>query len=137
MKLRTALIFAAALLLAVVVPVLAQTSSMGAVLKFTVPTTHTDGSALTGPLTYYALYGAKGSAASAKTRFATPIKPDGSTPIPNMPLGTCFQVVTSELQPGNVPIEASPSNEACLPFPPNGATNLTVTVSIQITTTTP
>lgn len=111
----------------------AQTTTMGATLKFGVPTTRTDGSPIVGPLTYYAVYGAKGSAASAKTRFATPVKPDGSVVIPGMAPGTCFQVITSELQPVNVPIESAPTNEACLPFPPNGATNLTVTVSIQIT----
>lgn len=134
MKLKTALIFAAVLLLAVAIPVFAQTASTNAVLKFVVSTTRTDGSTITGPLTYYALYGGKGTAASAKTRYATAIKPDGSTPIPNIPLGTCFQVVTSELQPGNVPIESSPTNEACLPFAPNSASGLTVTVSIQIST---
>lgn len=110
----------------------AQTATTNAVLKFTVPTTHTDGSPITGALTYSALYGAKGSTLANKTRFATAVKPDGSVSIPNMPWGTCFQVVASELQSGNVAIDGAPTNEACLPFPPNGATNLTVTVSIVI-----
>lgn len=111
----------------------AQTTTMGAKLTFTPPTTHTDGSPLTGALTYYALYGAKGTAASSKTRYGTPLKPDGSVVIPNMAAGTCFQLVTSEMQTSGVPVESSPTNESCLPFPPNGPTNVTVTVTIQIT----
>lgn len=110
----------------------AQTATTGATLKFTAPVTHTDGSGNLGPLSYAAYYGAKGSSISSKTKFATPVKPDGSVVIPNVPWGTCFQVIVTETQAANVPIDGAPTNEACLPFPPNGATNLTVTVTIQI-----
>lgn len=101
----------------------AQTATIGATVKFTAPTQHTDATPITGALTYIAQSGPKGG---TKTRLATPVSPAGTT-IPNITPGTCFQVIAVEAG-----VESSPSNEACLPMPPNAATGLTVTVTISI-----
>jgi hypothetical protein len=101
----------------------AQTSTVGTTLKFTAPTQHTDGTPITGTLSYVILSGPKGG---SKTRLTTPGVPAGTTLSGQAP-GTCYQVIAAEAG-----IESAPSNEACLSMPPSSPSGLTVTVTIQI-----
>lgn len=95
-----------------------------AVLTWTAPTTNTDGTPITGTLTYNVYQGAKGaegatpvqSGLSALTVTITAGLVDGST--------TCWQVTAVE---GGQ--ESVKSNEACKTFPP--ATPIAPTLTVQ------
>lgn len=120
------------LLLAVLGGAEAQTTTVGAKVQFTVPTTRTDKSPITGALSYVVLAGAKGQ--TQKSRLTTLAKPGDV--IQNVAPGTCFQLVTVEQQPGSgspTGIEGPPSEESCLAAQPNAPTGFTVTVVITVT----
>lgn len=113
------------LLLAAVQPAIAQTTNYTATVRYTAPTTRTDGVPISGPLTYHVYEGARGG---TKTRIATFTGLSGQ--VPNSAPGRCFEVSAVE---GN--FEGARSPEACLPAAPNGVTGVTVTVTVTITAT--
>lgn len=101
----------------------AQTSTLNTTLNFKAPTTHTDGSAITGALTYNIYQGAKGATKPKVTTFTTT-----TGTVANVAPGACFQVTAVEAG-----VESALSQEACILAAPGVPTNVTVTVQITIT----
>ena len=97
-------------------------------VSFTPPTTTTDGSAISGALTYN-VYGATSATGTwAKVDSGATASPVSFT----APAGdTCFAVTAVEQDNGS-PVESAPSPATCLTIP-GAPTGVTVTVSITIT----
>lgn len=101
----------------------AQTASV--TIRWTAPTTHTDNSPITTPLTYNVYSGAKGA---VKTKIGTVGAGTTTFAAPNVVIGSCFAVTAVESGAG----ESVQSSEACMlavPKPPAGVTFITITVS--------
>jgi hypothetical protein len=111
----------AALLLAVF-PALAQTPRT-AVITFTAPTTRTDGSTITGALSYEVWQGFKGG---IKTKASTVNATSTTINITTGLLGGreyCWHIVAVEAGVGS-----APSNEACKAFDQSPPNTVTITV---------
>lgn len=96
-----------------------------AALTWTPPTKNTDGSNITGAITYKVYRGSQGAAKSVLATVATAAYNDASAPDGTTQCYTVSAVVAA--------IESAQTAEACKVFPlptPNPPTNLTVTVAV-------
>lgn len=100
---------------------IAQTVTTSNTLSWTAPTTNTDGSTITGTLTYNVYQGAKGGAFTKTASAVT-----GSSTTVTTTAGSCF-AVTSVAQGS----ESALSNTACL-LQPSGPTAASVSVTITV-----
>ena len=100
----------------------AQSASVS--IRWTAPTAHTDGSAITASLTYNVYSGAKGA---PKTKLGSTTA-GATTFTASTTIGSCFAVTAVESGVG----ESAQSDELCTSAPPNkptGVTLVTVTIS--------
>jgi hypothetical protein len=114
----------AALLLVFACAASAQTASRTATITFTAPTTRTDGSAITGTMSYQVWQGLKGGTKA----LAGTINNTTATITTGLQGGReyCWHVVA--IESGNS-VQSVPSNEACKAFELSGPNTVTITVT--------
>jgi hypothetical protein len=119
--------FAAVITACAVIPASAQTASTSVTLSWTAPTKNTDGSAITGTLTYN-LY--QGPAAGPFVKVASNIT-GTSDVVTSLSAGNCFAVTAVETGSATS-TESALSNTSCdiVPGSPSGLT-ITVTVTVK------
>jgi hypothetical protein len=100
-------------------------------ILFKAPLTRTDGSPVTGPLYYVVFAGDKGQV--QKSRLVSTSSPGAtSITIPNVAMGTCFELVAAEDQGAAGRIEGPHTPESCLIVAPGAPTNVTVQLVITV-----
>lgn len=102
----------------------AQSQARTATITFTAPTTRTDGTNVSGALTYEVWQGLKGA---TKTRVGT-ISTTNTTVSTGLVGGAeyCWHVIAVEAAN---PTKSAPSNEACKAFDQSGPNTVTITVT--------
>lgn len=111
-----------------ITPAHAQAAGYTATITLKPVTTFSDGTALTGTLSYN-VYGAAKGVTKVKTT-STPVNATTLT-VANVAPGTCFDVTAVTT---TSPFESVHSNESCLPVAPAGTT-ITVTIVLSATLT--
>lgn len=114
--------FAALALVLASAVALAQTATTSATLAWTAPTANTDGSAISGALTYNVYEGPK---AGPFTKVASGLS-GGTTTLTSLTAGPCFAVTTVEAAS-----ESALSNTVCV-LEPDGPSSLTVTLTVTV-----
>lgn len=103
------------------------TASATVTLNWPAPTLNTDGSALTGSLTYNLYQGPK---AGPVTKVASGLT-GTSTVLSTLTAGACFWLSAVEVLPGNT-VESTPTGPICAVQPnPPGTLSVSITVTIQ------
>lgn len=105
---------------------LAQTVTTSIALSWIAPTKNTDGSAITGTLTY-ALY--QGTSGGTFTQVATGITGTNTT-VASPAAGNCFEVIALEAVSGSTTASA-PSNVACAEIP-GSPTSVVITWTVTV-----
>jgi hypothetical protein len=106
----------------------AQTVTTKVNLSWTAPTANTDGSAITGALTYNVYQGPKAGPFVAIATGAT----GTTTTVTTLASGNCFSVVAQEATGSTSFTDSAPSNTQCVPVP-NAPGSVTVTVTVTLT----
>lgn len=102
----------------------ALAAALTTTVTWTSPTTNTDGSAITGPITYQLYVGPKG----AEVKYKTPVTSPPYVLVPTPPAGS---QVCAEVTATVNAVESAPSAEVCANIPaptPNPPTNVSITV---------
>lgn len=102
----------------------AQAAAPTVTITWSAPTANTDGTALTGALTYQLYVGTKGAEVKYKTPVTSP--PYVLVPTPSAGSQVCAQVTATASA-----VESAPSAEVCTQIPqstPNAPSNVTITL---------
>lgn len=99
-------------------------AALTSTITWTPPTTNTDGTVISGPITYQLYVGAKG----AEVKYKTPVTSPPYVLVPTPAPGTqvCVQVTATANG-----VESAPSAEVCAQIPqsiPNPPSNVTITL---------